>query len=458
MRKYLKQILTVISVLCIALGGMVSTSCSNNVESTLKCNYKVADITPKDSVILAGFAARKGLSIGVHKPLESRCLVIQKGSEKICIVSNDLMESGTSTVDRWRAEISEKSGLPVENIFIHNIHTHSAPRTGGWCAKEGQPNYNYAIEVREAIVNNAAAAILDSTAFVPFTMEVGRGTSDINSNRRDSEGYCSRDCYVLRLVDKKGKPMISMVNYACHPVSLNHASNVVSPDFPGFAAEVLKEAWGGEIMYFSGASGNSDPCDSLSRMSVYAEQKGHKLANDIKDIEFTPVKDNGAFKLVSKEIRLPFAADTITVELIEKHVAEIIQWTSVSSTWPKDVKYWAGYTIEDIKAGLVKNYLPFNIHALNLGGVVLFMTQGEPFMEYQTALREAFPENHVMFIAYTNGQNSYLPSKEAYLTDKYSYETREMHIYIGAPYPLSNTMPDKYIESICGVTEEALAQ
>ena len=452
----LKQIISVISILCIALSGLISTSCCNNAESTLKCNYKVADITPKDSVILAGFAARKGLSIGVHKPLESRCLVIQKGDEKICIVSNDLMESSISTVDKWRAEISEKSGLPVENIFIHNIHTHSAPRTGGLWAKEGQPNYKYAIEVRETIVNNAIAAILDSTAFVPFTMEIGKGTSDINSNRRDSEGYCSRDCYVVRLVDKKGKPMISMVNYACHPVSLNHASNVVSPDFPGFAAEVLKKAWGGEIMYFSGASGNSDPCDSLSRMSTYAEQKGYKLGNDIKDIEFTPVKDNGAFKLVSKEIHLPFAADTITVDLVKKHVAEIIQWTSVSNTWPNDVKRWEKSTIEDIEAGLVKNYRPFNIHALNLGGVVLFLTQGEPFMEYQTALRETFPDNHIMFIAYTNGQNCYLPSAEAYLTDKYSYETREMHIYIGAPYPLSNKMPEKYIEGICEVTKEAL--
>lgn len=456
--KLFRQTIAVISVLCIILAGSASTSCSNNSESALKCNYKVADITPKDSVILAGFAARKGLSNGIHKPLESRCLVIQKGGEKICIVSNDLMESGTSTVDKWRAEISEKSGLPTDNIFIHNIHTHSAPRTGGWCAKEGQPNYQYAIDTREAIVSNAAAAILDSTAFVPFTMEVGKGESYINGNRRDSEGYCSRDCYVVRLVDKKGKPMISMVNYACHPVSLNHASNVVSTDFPGFAAEVLKEAWGGEIMYFSGASGNSDPCDSLSRLASYAEQKGYQLGNDIKDIEFTPVKDNGAFKLVSKEIHLPFAADTITVELIEKHVEEIIQWEGVSNTWPKDVKYWASYTVEDIKNGLVKNYLPFNIHALNIGGVVLFFTQGEPFMEYQTALREAFPENHVMFFAYTNGQNSYLPSKEAYLSDKYSYETKEMHIYIGAPYPLSDKMPDKYIESICQVTEEALAQ
>lgn len=447
----------IINAFYIFIIALSVVSC-NETESLLSCCYKTADITPKDSVILAGFAARKGLSTGVHKPLESRCLVIKKGDEKVCIISNDLMETGLSTTDLWREDIAKKSGCPIENIFIHNIHTHSAPRTGGWCAKEGQPNFYYAKEVRETIVNNAVSALSDTAVFVPFTMEIGRGKSDINCNRRDSEGYCSRDCYVVRLIDKKRNPIISMVNYACHPVSLNHKSNVVSPDFPGFAAEILEKVWGGKVMYFSGAAGNSDPCDSLSRLASYAEQKGYKLANDIKDIEFVPVKDNGVFKLVSKEIKLPFAADTITVELIEKHVKEILQWTGVSDTWPKDVKYWSGYIKEDIKNGLVKNYLPFEVHALNLGGTILFFTQGEPFMEYQTVLREAFPDNHVMFIAYTNGQNSYLPSKEAYMSDKYSYETKEMHVYIGAPYPLSDKMPDKYISGICDVTKEALSQ
>lgn len=445
-----KQIIAFLAMICILY------SC-DNVENNFLYNYKIADITPEDSVVLAGFAARKGLSTGIHKELKTHCLVLADGEKKICIVSNDLMEMSTSSVDDLREQISQKSGLPINNIFIHCIHTHSAPRTGGWCAKEGNPNYEYAIYAKKQIVNNAIETILDSESYKPFTMEIGKGKSDINCNRRDIDAYTSNDVYVLRLLDENHKPVLSLVNYACHPVSLGARSNVVSTDFPGFAADVLEKEWGGNVMYFSGASGNSDPCDSLSRLSSYAEAKGHKLANDIIDIDFTPVKSNGKFKVVNKEVKLPFQADTITVELIEEHVEEITKWgVSVSNSWVSDVKHWASYTIEDVKNGLVKNYLPFNIHAINIGGVVLFLTQGEPFMEYQAQLREEFPDTDILFIAYTNGQNSYLPSKIAFTSDKYDYETKQMHIYIGAPYPLSDKMPDCYSGALNEITREAI--
>lgn len=445
-----RQIIAFMAMICILC------SCESDSEKFLY-NYKIADITPKDSVVLAGFAARKGLSTGIHKELNTHCLVISKGEKKVCIVSNDLMEMSTSTVDVLREQISQKSGLPINDIFIHCIHTHSAPRTGGWCAKEGKPNYEYAIYAKDQIVKNAVETILGNESYKPFTMEIGKGKSNINCNRRDVEAFTSEDVYVLRLLDDNKKPVLSLVNYACHPVSLGARSNVVSTDFPGFAAEVLEKEWGGHVMYFSGASGNSDPCDSLSRLSSYAEGKGHKLANDIKDIEFTPIKSNGKFTVINKEVKLPFQADTITVELIEKHVEEITKWgVSVSSSWVEDVKYWASYTIEDVKNGLVKNYLPFNIHAINIGGVVLFLTQGEPFMEYQAQLREEFPDTDILFIAYTNGQNSYLPSKIAFTSDKYDYETKQMHIYIGAPYPLSDKMPDCYSGALNEITREAI--
>ncbi|MBQ5517179.1 MAG: family 20 glycosylhydrolase [Bacteroidales bacterium] len=129
-----------------------------------------------------------------------------------------------------------------------------------------------------------------------------------------------------------------------------------------------------------------------------------------------------------------------------------------ASAWVDDVNYWAKYTIEDIEAGLVENTLPFYVEAVNLGGVVLFFTQGEPFMEYQVALRERFPDTPLLFIAYTNGQNSYLPSKTAFedTSGKYDYEVKQMHVYIGAPYPLSERMPDVYLDGITDIVREVL--
>ena len=442
---------------CLLLAALLS--CTPEGERYL-CNYRVAEISTTDSTVLAGFAARDGLSDGVHRDLMSHCLVLQKDGEKVCIISNDLMEVGTETADEIRKAISEQSGLPMDHILMHCIHTHSAPRTGGWCAKEGQPNYAYAQKVRRVVVENAVAAIADDAAFRPFEMEIGHGTSDINYNRCDREGFCNKDAYVLRLVDPGSrKPLVSLVNYSCHPVSLGPASYKVSPDFPGFSCDSLSKAWGGEVVHFTGASGNADPAYGIKADVEAAERNGWQLATDLKDIAFRKVPFDGSFTLKNSRIDLPYRADTITVDLIRQHVAEVTQWkNTVSASWVDDVNYWAKYTIEDIEAGLVENTLPFYVEALNLGGVVLFFTQGEPFMEYQVALRERFPDTPLLFIAYTNGQNSYLPSKTAFedTSGKYDYEVKQMHVYIGAPYPLSERMPDVYLDGITDLVREVL--
>ncbi|MGX8708503.1 MAG: family 20 glycosylhydrolase, partial [Bacteroidales bacterium] len=266
--------------------------------------------------------------------------------------------------------------------------------------------------------------------------------------------------YVLRLVDPKSrKPIVSMVNYSCHPVSLGPGSYKVSTDFPGFSCDSLSKAWGGEVVHFTSASGNADPAYGIKKDVEAAERNGWQLATDLKDISFRKIPFDGSFTLKTSRIDLPYRADTITVDLIRKHVAEVTQWkNTVSASWVDDVNYWAKYTIEDIEAGLVENTLPFYVEALNLGGVVLFFTQGEPFMEYKVALRERFPDTPLLFIAYTNGQNSYLPSKTAFedTSGKYDYEVKQMHVYIGAPYPLSERMPDVYLDGITDIVREVL--
>ena len=106
--------------------------------------------------------------------------------------------------------------------------------------------------------------------------------------------------------------------------------------------------------------------------------------------------------------------------------------------------------------GEVNNYLPFQIACVRVGSLSLFFTQGEPFNEYQTILRESKPDTPVLFIAYTNGQNSYLPSRHAYESDAYVYEKEEMHVYIKAPYPLSNNMPVVYERAAKEILNEIL--
>ena len=423
--------------------------------SRLLCNIGVADITPADSVNLAGFAARVGLSTDIHRRLKTHCIVIEKDTTRVCIITNDMMEIPISMANDLREQISRQTGIPFHHIFIHNTHTHSAPRVTGFSAEPGGTNYHFRKMFMETLVENAVRTANNRAGFVPFTIETGKGKSDINCNRREKDGPINHDVYAVRFLDKKGKPMISLLNFGCHPVSLGHRSNVVSTDFPGITVEEMRREWGGEVLYFSGAAGNVDPCGPLSADTSYAQERGRQLAEVIRQIKFEKLKSDQTLRIRNTEVQLPFRIPEITEEAINAHVDEILQWT-VSGTWKRDVVVWQKEILDRIARGEVKNYLPFQIAAVRIGGLLFFFTQGEPFNEYQTILRESNPETPILFVAHTNGQNSYIPSNHAYQVDAYAYEKEHMHIYIRAPYPLSNTMPIVYENAAKQIVREIL--
>jgi hypothetical protein len=433
---------------------LLSTPFSLLAKSAFSCNIGVADITPLDSVVLAGFAARKGLSTAIHYPLKTHCLVIKKSVQKVCIITNDLMEISIELTHKIKKEIAEKSGIPYECVFIHCIHTHSAPRVEGWCSVPGKPNWNYRNATIKTIVDNAVATILaDESAYQPFTFEIAKSECDMNTNRCEKNGPCDHDVYALRLVNKKGNPIIALLNYSCHPVSLNYLSLVVSTDFPGITCKQLSEEWKCPVFYFTGASGNINPAGGLKTDTAYTEKKGRMLAESIERAKFEKLSQSDELRIVNREIHLPYQIDSITVEAVNAHVKQITQWKGVSDTWVDDVYRWQERTLQKLANKEVRNYLPFQIAAVNIGGVILFFTQGEPFCEYQQFLRKSLPGRNIFFIAYTNGQNSYLPSKHAYVTQGYDYETKQMHVYIDAPFPLSDKMPDVYEAAIKGIVE-----
>lgn len=432
----------------------VVAGCSSSLDQ-LRCAIGVADITPEEHVVLAGFAARVGLSTTIHRPLKTHCLIIENDSARVCIISNDMMEISIGTANSLREEIAGQTGIPRNHIFIHCTHTHSAPRAGGSSAEKGETNYAFAKKFRETVVRNAVQTANNKKAFIPFTIEAGKGKSDINCNRGEKGGPCNHDVYLARLLDKNGKTIVSLLNFACHPVSLNSRSLVVSPDFPGITVDDLSKEWKSDVFYFSGAAGNVDPCGTPRADTACTQARGLELADAARKIQMEKLKRNNVLRISNSEIKLPFRVSEITPEIVNIHADEIKKW-DLTRTWKDDVERWRSATLEKIRNGEVKNYLPFEIAGINVGGLVLFFSQGEPFNEYQTILRESRPDIPLFFIAYTNGQNSYLPSKYAFERDAYAYEKEQMHIYIGAPYPLSDKMPAVYETAIKQVVNNVI--
>ncbi|MBQ6762588.1 MAG: neutral/alkaline non-lysosomal ceramidase N-terminal domain-containing protein [Bacteroidales bacterium] len=431
--------------------------------SVLSCNkggltmsYHSADIstTEDEHVVLAGFAARDTLSDGIHQHLYTHCLVLGDGTQKVCIISNDLMEISPAISDTIRTMIAEQSGLALDNILMHNIHTHSAPRSGGASNYTGGTNRAWKERMVATVVGNAVKTIGEKGK--PFALEVGKGETLINGNRCEKEGPVDHNVYVARFL-QHGKPVVSIVNLACHPVCMGPGSYLLSSDYAGVNARYLSEAWGGEVFQLTGAAGNMDPALGPKRVD-YAEQCGKELSDALKDIPFEKVSSKGILRLVNDTVDLPYQIAEVTPEAVTRHADSLA--ATARTTFPRfadDVMNWKDEILERFDNGPVPSKLRYHLHGLDVDGIVFFFSDGEPFCEYQMEARAAFPDRTVFFAGYTNGQNSYLPSEHAYEVRKgYEYEIEQMHVYIKAPYPLSERMPSTYREGVIRTIRETL--
>lgn len=416
----------------------------------LTCHFSVTDISALEDehLVLAGFAARQGLSDGIHIPLKSSCLVLSDGAQKVCLVSNDLMEISPALADELRDSISARSGLARENILLHSIHTHSAPRMGGVSTAPGGPNVAYRERTFNAIVENAVKTITDDAAFVPFRLEVAQGEAAINYNRCEPEtGPVDPTLLAVRVISR-GKPLCAFYNIACHPVAMGHKSLLLSSDYSGVARRTVEPLWGCPVFQLTGAAGNMDPKGGCQLVD-HAEEIGAELADALKELKFKRVKEQNLLRIATGKAELPYLIDEVTPEAVKAHADSLVKASTNFPRFAQDVRGWEAEILERFQKGTVKNRLDFNMTALNVDGILFFFTQGEPFCEYQMATRAFFPDRTLFFAGYTNGQNSYLPSAHAYQYRKgYEYEIEQMHVYIKAPYPLSHQMPEAYQAAI----------
>ena len=427
---------------------LMACSCST---PALKCNFTSADISTLEDehVVLAGFAARNNLSDGIHLKLRTHALAITDGEQKVCIISNDVMEISPSLAGEIRTEVSKRSGLDYDKILLHCIHTHSAPRFGGASAQPGGTNAAYKERTVEAIIANAVKAITDEEAYQEFSLEIAKGTTDINRNRCEAAGPVDHALYGAKVVAKDGKPICAFFNLACHPVSMGHISLMLSSDYSGVARREISKDWGCEVFQLSGASGNMNPVGPESTYEQ-AEIIGGQLYESLKALKFEKVPAQGLLRFSTGVAELPYSIDEVTPEAVKAHADDLVEnMKTVFPRFARDVRGWEAEILERFKEGPVKSKLDFNMAAVNVDGVLFFFTQGEPFCEYQMEAREAFPGKTVFFAGYTGGQNSYLPSAHAFATRKgYEYEIEQMHVYIKAPYPLSDKMPEAYKEAV----------
>ena len=106
------------------------TPTENPLAGIYSLGYARVNITPMMySVPLAGYGnTQNRMSNGMLSYLYSTCIAItDTEGDTVLLFQNDLEGTYAEVIDPIRTAISDKVGVPVENVIVSATHTHSAP-------------------------------------------------------------------------------------------------------------------------------------------------------------------------------------------------------------------------------------------------------------------------------------------------------------------------------------------
>jgi hypothetical protein len=264
----IKVIFTTIFFLVIL--AFFSNAHTNNM---LTGGFAKSNITPEKPVNLSGFAARDGLSTGVHDSLYVRVSTFEQGSKRLVIVSTDIISFYNDTDQIIRDRIMEKFKLASNELFLSTIHTHSGPRIILDESKGHPNNVAYTKRLQNIIIKTIYQAF---QKMQPVQICAGSGSSPVGVNRREvfydksgnprmwlgrvPGGITDQEVSIIKLSQNE-KTLCVMFEYAVHGTSLGWDNYLVSGDVLGIAEQFVERYLGQNIITpaYAGASGDISP-------------------------------------------------------------------------------------------------------------------------------------------------------------------------------------------------------
>lgn len=405
-----------------------------------------ADITPPAGIYARSWgSALHDAAEGIHRPLLATCLYLRGGDpqREIYLLCLDLgWWSDVSHEQQMRAAILEQSGIQDRDLIIHMGHTHSGPASN--LQNLDRKGGNLIPAYRQKVAQGAAQAITQAKATAQTAVATwSQGRCDLARNRDlvlDSEtmlcginpqGPTDDTVLVGRVTDMKGKIIATMVNYACHPVSLGGGNKLISPDYYGAMREIVERDTGGApCLFLHGASGDMTPLRSYESDPAIADQNGRQLGYAAlsaltgmlppeQELAFDRIEDSGA-RLGRWSLR-PKPANTKLVMTVSDSVlpyldlpteAELLKALETCTDRPLRERLERRLAVRRDVGDAKGKHVHMTI--CQIGDAILVGAPAEPYCFFQKEIRKRFPGHAVMVLNLVNGSIGYLAPAETY--------------------------------------------
>ena len=335
--------------------------------------------------------------------LTARAMALESDGERVVFGSLDLIGFPGVLADRVRAKV--KSVKP-ENILIGVTHSHSGPVMYAFPNEKGE--YQVDMDFIDKSVDMMAEAIQEAVANLePASLKIdtGEAMDGLAFNFYAPALYDPR-CHVMQAVDQKGKPIVTLINYASHPEIVGPKMGLLCPDFCGPMYERFEEKTGAMGLYMNSAQGGMVSADNRRQEGRDWDAKraecvriGQGMADEaLRIVADAPLQDNPAIHCVAKEV--PFK-----VENPRFHAA--IPLSKLGIPYGED------------------RVVRTQMNLVNIGNAQILTIPGEALPNIGFYLKRKMAGEHPFLFGLTNDAYGYILVKEDFDSfDRYEYICR----------------------------------
>lgn len=418
-----------------------------------KAGVAAVDISPQESIWLAGYGARNRPSEGVAQKLYARALALEDPpGHRLVIVTTDILGFPRAVAEPIVERVRQHTRLARDQLLLTSTHTHAGPVLReysvfayGLTLEQRAAIERYTQFLQEQVVQVVLAALADVS---PARLTFGETQATFGTNRRVStergyvigvnpQGLVDPQVPVLKVQGSDGKLRAVLFSYACHNTTLGPNFYQAHGDYSGVAQAQLEESFpGAKALFLSGCGGdiNPNPRGSLE----LAEQHGKQLAAAVQQaLEGTtnPVEGNlaTAFELVPVPWALPPSREELQKRLQEndllrrRHARRMLDIIEQHGSLPKDY--------------------PYPVQVARLGtSLTLIGLGGEVVVDYALRLKRELTSGSYWIAAYANDVMGYIPSRR--VLEEGGYEGGGSMIFYGQPGPWAPEVEETIVAAV----------
>jgi len=414
------------------------------------------DITPGPEVCAKNWGASKSwFATGVHRRITGTALAIAPESGHgfpLLLLCLDLgWWRSRNDSDALREKVLAQLDLPEANLIIHLTHTHAGPRLDSDAPKEANPEAcrSYIALLAESCLQacrEALGKMSPATALFRYghcALATERDLVDPANPNRYLTGFnpcvAADDTLLTALfLADDGRPLATIVNYACHPTTLAWDNTLISPDYPGEMREVIERQTGDvPCLFLQGASGDLAPAEQYAGDPALADQHGRELGyaalstltpltNGCSHLRFEGAVESGAPLAIWHRYPQPsshtLAATTLSVKFdLKPDLASVATIDDLLAQKPDGFQQERLLRQRRVRASVGDGSSSLEkIWLWRLGEAALCAVPFEAYSAFQVELRSAFPKSPLLVLNIGNGSLGYLPPTALYDRNIYS--------------------------------------